>query len=1031
MATTHVRGNPDSKKASQRSLVAAARQASDVPPATRTARLTRYVVRACLSHRETLEVGALVTTGLVIASALIAWRSTNTAAPHDQLLSILTGLLSAQASLAAIALPLLVFVIEGARHDSMDALSRSHEVLLRRTAVLPILCAALGGIVAMAFSLASGAVPGHAWLFAAILLGTVVGTVFAFYRSVALISSPVRLRRATVDVLKEKMKTAVEESLDLHLGNEYLKQITEEAGLLFSPYSRWLPADPEVFNVTVKGEGVLTDFDVYRLRDLLQSLEHWSLRSEQSSAAPTVLNLQPSIIVDPPPPQWTVALGSLVTSDTPALQLSKRHYDALRAHEVSASLSKLITFSAEQPPIEAELSHARDIVLASLRGGLRERVLEHCALYESLVHQYMKTARDRGARAQAESAASLSTALNWVERHLTEIIEEAVAVGSMYDVQEVVGVAYGLALQAVTERDLETYKRFINLLEHVYRRSATLTTAQGMAACEAVAFRFSEMSNAKLATTFGQEPVANQRRLLLDFWRHLFLRLMRLMKEAVDQRRLDSYVRLSRALDDALDEFAIARTSRFENGIREVGESPGIRQVQYFARLGAVAWALRRYQRGLLAPAEIGALLATEVPALGGAETLWRQIDEALRPEVEERLQWSHWILFEEERPAGVGVIDFTHYLWLLFALAGLTTLQRQPDRGLILQPTKAGKAAAYGHDAPLMRAVRQAAEDEHKAFAAVGLVFEEDVRASLETAVRQASRAQELREEAFIINENVSDALVERTARNLKQAFVGTAVLRVACSGWHSEERDGTSKGSELSLGYFVLDRKDVHVESSGQYADDWGSLYGRELAIAEDQAVVDWLIATLPTVSIGEEEPDWATAVCRRLPAFKTTCTNPCIIIVGVPDAAWHLGKLATFERRYGRGHGYLGELDGIPVHLTCPRSDPCAALVDTTLTARWLQLEPRHVLPTEAEIGAGLWFGVQTIDGQEAARLIEADRSLVETQGRGDETEAARQLQLQVKLRVSQKLMLARNTDDVGSILRLQRHTMNEEP
>jgi len=80
-------------------------------------------------------------------------------------------------------LPVLLFVIETARTDASSGAARAHEVLLRKTAVFPIFAGAVTGTFIIGVGLLVQPVTALRWIFLLILLGTLVGALYAFYRA--------------------------------------------------------------------------------------------------------------------------------------------------------------------------------------------------------------------------------------------------------------------------------------------------------------------------------------------------------------------------------------------------------------------------------------------------------------------------------------------------------------------------------------------------------------------------------------------------------------------------------------------------------------------------------------------------------------------------------------------------------------------------------------------------------------------------------------------------------------------------------
>lgn len=512
-------------------------------------------MRVCLAQREAVIVAAVLATLCVLVILVLRW----THSPGDPTVAsdtsdALSALLSVQVGIASIALPVVVFVIESARDGRDEAAFSSHEVLLRETLIVPILCAALSGLLAMSLSVATGSQAADVWVFSAVVCLSLAATLYTFYRATSLMSSRPRMEAASFSLWREKMRLEVHDSVIEQRCNQRLPSVLTELDMSFSQYE-WLVDDSnEYFAVKSLRSGVLLDIDLNRLQDLAAFVNACALRSDASLAALTQLELntrnEPRVLT---PAQWTAAIGVSVDTDTPILRLKRRDYDVLQSEQIGAALSAAMVVGESTTPLEAELCHLKDQVLSAIRSGLRHSVSRNCDLYSLLVREYMNAVRTLSAAPpQTETAAQdLSGVLAWIDRDIADIVDEAVREGSAHYSRVVVTLIYSLVIASANTRDWHVFRRMVGLLEVLYISALRSKSMHADDICGAIAFRLEEICNAWLAGTLRRAKGATEVAFAEQCMSHVVTMLMRLMKRAVDDREVGHYAEFARALDGA------------------------------------------------------------------------------------------------------------------------------------------------------------------------------------------------------------------------------------------------------------------------------------------------------------------------------------------------------------------------------------------------------------------------------------------------------------------------------------------------
>ncbi|MFB3886993.1 MAG: hypothetical protein ACE144_17345 [Thermodesulfobacteriota bacterium] len=146
----------------------------------------------------------------------------------DRVLGAFTTMWQVQASIAAVALPILLFVIELSKDDKQSSM-RSHEVLIRKTGVFPIIVFSLAGTFHIGLDIAFFPKESVFLLdFIVVFFLTIIFAVFAYLSALKLLFSPVRMKRTAMAVAKEKMEESLDGSIEIRLANGRLFEKLEQ-----------------------------------------------------------------------------------------------------------------------------------------------------------------------------------------------------------------------------------------------------------------------------------------------------------------------------------------------------------------------------------------------------------------------------------------------------------------------------------------------------------------------------------------------------------------------------------------------------------------------------------------------------------------------------------------------------------------------------------------------------------------------------------------------------------------------------------
>lgn len=197
----------------------------------------------------------------------------------DRVLSAYTTMWQVQAGIAAVALPILLFII-GLSKDDKQAAMRSHEVLIRETGVFPIIVFSLAGTFRIGLDIALFPKESVFLLdFILAFLGTIILAVFAYLSALKLLFSPARMKKRAMAVAKEKMDASLDASIEIRIANNLLFQKLAELKMGFWQFTPDRHEADQYLIVGIPTLGTLSDIHLGRLENFVHELS-WKIPSK-------------------------------------------------------------------------------------------------------------------------------------------------------------------------------------------------------------------------------------------------------------------------------------------------------------------------------------------------------------------------------------------------------------------------------------------------------------------------------------------------------------------------------------------------------------------------------------------------------------------------------------------------------------------------------------------------------------------------------------------------------------------------------
>jgi len=992
---------------SQRSLLRLARQKAKADESWGY-RLRLFFTRACLPTVDA--IGLAVAVGwLGVALTELMQLFVAAKVSDAEARDILLTLWQIQAGAAGVALPVLLFVIEVSR-GGLAGGTRTHEVLLRRSLVLPILASAIVGTIELGV-FALGGRPSNVLVpqFAFVFVGTMLGTLYVFYQVVLLTFSESRLHAGAVSLLREKMRLSVDSSAvrrvaNAVLCNEVLPQLTPFT------YNPLTPDEEEPFVVIrSRRSGTLTDVSPHFLDDLARRF----LRARVTQTLTPSPGDAPAADAVPAPPEsptsirWMCLIGDrLREGRTPLLAFDRLRFPGLDANAIGDYIERSLTLADrdDSESLQSELGYLRDVVLEAIKTGHARQVESRLDLHEALIREFLDSLRrwkvgyDPSSTAREDSTPFRRFAwaeLGWLENDFREFADAAVRQADVKFGRLVSGSAYSLALYAIGEAEYYVFSHAVDLMTRPYRAVLrdldSVPPSQLPVVAGYTALMLREMCQLRLAHDIVHS---------LDKERNAFARqsgikvlrtLGRLAKEASDRNRDDDFNDFVDALNSGfarvehpIPRFVVddeAAAAAGDPHARRLDHALALQKERRVVALGIAGWFLRRYANGELTLDALRPRLDRLFADIGDVQTLWALALHSTQHDVDQEMGWSDWVLFEKANMGRAMFLDTDTHLWRAFFIAAIRRIG-SAGNAVNLPPSEGARDAIAVADGDFWRVLKEFQEDSQ------GL---------------EAPQSQESIDIDGLIEAPLSDQTVARVASEILEGWTSNRGLRrlVEAAGAYFTSDENAPPQSHF--GIWRLDRKDVYAEHSRLHSDGWGDSFGRGLANGENALVVNRIL-DVATPAPGATGEDLAAALRNTISPLKSAYGDEhlAVLLISASRQAWQLSSSLGFER--SRQDDAIGTLDGVRVfEIYIDDVDAVALVVNFRAIGRWTRYTPSRKLPTEREIAAGLTFGVASISAEDAQQMLEHDRTLADQLGAATPAAAIRELRQRVSFRL----------------------------
>lgn len=992
---------------------------------------------------------------------------------EDSLQEFYLNMWQVQAAIAAVALPLLIVVIEFSK-DLRHLAARLPEALVRETWVFPIIVFALAGTIRLGIDITWFQKESVFWFdFLIIFMGTICFTVVAYTRMLLTVFSAVRMQRISMALIRSKMHLQLNTTIEQRIANDKLLKKLRDLGLDLWPFSPDRDEEKDFIILRSPATGILCDIDLGKLEGFVNKLP-W-----RGAGPPPVLGSEIELekgktqsIREQLPKQfmwWMKQYGKQITDQNNGLvRLNRSKFDVTNPADLESRLGRLVKLSKEDEKSELrlELSNFRDSLMDSIRDCKTGGVHEGLQIYYELIITFLDKLQQWGSIYKKEQAIRESTSLEggwfevrWITHDLREIIDMALRVEYINVIGEVLYFPIRLASLAFSRRDYYIFHQFLDWVTYYYVMALKIenTTVRDFIV---------DRSARYLAETLRYHVIPSIERSKSetdiedgkDFARGIILIFNRLLKSAYDEKQVEHFKAFSATVNSVFEfyfrhnqehevtslEHQLRNPSLTDVRKEELEKQLKLKQKHVWVsnRLeetirimfyGLNSWLLHQYIDDKITGAEFNEWdQIFQIPK--NLQESWKAFTAATEEEDKDDYGWSFWESREQEnRIAFAGVTTFwggfDKYLRTLFCVQCLRLIGKmnEEQKNSAAIPHSGETIFLAENETSPLRQLLQQIEDDAEKWKVI--IKEEGLKAipAFKKILEEAVQAQKEKDNELIRAAALSSQRVQLFKQEIVDSWTENAEFREIVLKYGEYKFVGDAPEGKNFLGFNQLQPKDIYVEDTNIAVEGWGSQFGRDLATSENEDFIMQVINNVKELDNTNAEQEPVQSITRALGILeKKDKYKPIIIILNSWASFVAIEKFELFRRvEIQPGHGLVGYFRDRPVFNLHYQGEPYIILVDLNKFCTWRQYKPRQIFDEEEYLGQELTFLLKMFTEESAKDAIQRNPKLIldKDGNQTTEEEVISELQLQVHFRLLEQYEIDIKNKDSGYKIQAQ--------
>lgn len=991
---------------------------------------------------------------------------------EDRLQELYLTMWQVQAAIAAVALPLLIVVIEFSK-DSRHLIARLPEALIRETWVFPIIIFALAGTARLGIDIAWFQKESVFWFdFYTIFIGTICFAIVAYTRMLLIVFSPVGMQRISTALIRSKMHLQLDTTIEQRVANNMLLKKLRDLGLDLMPF---LPSEDEEKNFLIlrsPATGILCDIDMGKLEVFVNSLP-W-----RGTGSPPVLGSEVKLekdkvqsIREQLPKQyiwWMKQYGKPITEQNNGLvRLDKSKFNVPNPAALESQLARLVRLSkeGEKNELRVELSHFRDSLMDSIRDCKTGGVQEGLQIYYELIIAFLDKLQQWGSTYKKEQAVLESNSLEggwfevrWITHDLQEIIDMALRIEYINVIKEVLYFPIRLASLAFSRRDYYIFHQFLGWVTYYYNMALRIkdVTVKDfiVARCSmylAETLRYHVIPSIERSETEIEIEAGK------DFARGIILIFNRLMKSAYNEKQVEHFRAFSATVNSVFEfyfrhnqeheltslDYQLKNPSLTDVRRKELEQQLKIKQKHVWVSnqleetiktmfYGLNSWLLHQYVNDKIKVESFNEWKNIfKTPS--NLQESWEAFSTAAKEEDKDDYGWSFWESEEQsEGMAFAGITTFwggfNGYLRMLFCAQCLEII------GNMNEDQKNSATIPHSHDtiflaenetSPLRQLLKQIEQNAEKWEAIVG---KDGLKAipAFESILNKAVQAQKENENVSIKAAALSPQRVQLVKQEVVHSWNENAEFRNIVLKHGDYKFIGAAPEGKNFLGFNQLQPKDIYVEDTDVAVEGWGSQFGRDLATSENEDFIMQLMNNVKDLDNTNAEQDPVQNIARALDSLEKDKYKPIIIILNSWVSFASIEKSESFHKGENQpAYGLVGYFRDRPVFSLHYQGKPYIILIDLNKFCTWRQYKPQQIFDGEEYLTKELTFLIKMFTEQSAKEAIQRNPKLLldKDENQRTEEEVVSELQLQVHFRLLEQYEIEIRDKDSGYKIQAQ--------
>jgi len=959
------------------------------------------------------------------------------------------------ATLGGILLSILIFAIEFVRDEKTLARPKT-EVLVRETKIVPIFFFYLITIGILGLTIKFNL----SFIFNFILFFLVIVSIgYAYFRTFQLIFYEGALKEKSVSLLKEKVRLAMDYSIDTRIGQNIFLQKLKEIRIDYNPF-RLGEEKNEYLSLNAPKTGYITNIDLCRLEGFIRVLP-WKPTEESEKVSegrdPTETSLEKEKFDKTKKNAIVIShlFRELITKENSTLlYLKKKLFEKLDKAKLEKEIETIFRFEEQNTEelkskeLERELLRVKEEAIRCIKREKPDSVLEESLnVFKEAIESFVERLKEFKVTYNRERALKEfgSFEEGWVEikeisRDIVEIIDESFEKPRQKILSKVIYFPILIADIALKEKDYYIFHAFTYFYPYIYKKAINIKKIKDKELKTFVIDRiwryWSEFAIYPIGPEFDKiyesrdiEKISQ----LKDFAVGVILIFNNLLKSAYDSKRMDDFSLFKEKFKELyrhnIEEFSediienqewllerndvseeeknkIRKEIKFAKMWREVQE------IKNYALFGLASWITEDYAQGKLKPEKFKEWYKL-FPAFENLEKLTSFYYDIQKDEIEELFGWDWWILNRQEE-GKVAQINFDRYLtrfYCIKALEIIANLSEEKQKELMIPCNRKTFYVIETEESPVRVALKSLEKEKEK----WSTILEDKIFNAIPTFIKildKTVKKQKEIEKERIIKAPLDLERIERFKKDFIMGWKKKANLRRIIKNYGNFYWPSKKQAPKGFLGVNRLDRKDIYIKDSDISISGWGENYGEDLANVENRSIGSHIVATLPEFEkIKVKKPEEIVKSLNQcLKELESKNYNPAIIVsnawfclVAIENSSDDFVPVSS--RKLSESMLMVGKYKGRPVFNLPYLDEPLVLVVDFKKLGSWNQFKPKKEFEEEENLEYFNFF-IKAIDKPRAEELIKKDPCFLEdkTTGKGKtKEEAIEELRQRVHLRI----------------------------